>query len=380
MSQTSTQNTPVSGSTPFGIAEVLNDIDIDFEGQPLQDLLQNVVESCSKADLTNKQRQVLEAHKIEPIFQVQDFTKYSENEVLLSYAKVFDNLFFGGAITQISDIRFINNAKQSGKPANPYLTTAGETSLVKRLNEHGRFFRGSVICIYKATGMPGPSALLQYLETLLHEMCHAYLGTQGLRSELLADNIELCGPRGHGYIFLDLLHAVLLATSNPDMLKIPVCTADVPLLLAHEVNHYGLSIPKPERWGLKKSNIRRVWIEAGQPKYRFAIVVSPLCTSRVFLDIALSRLAREGKVIWRSHEMENDFQDPIEPEVSVLTKSLGSMNFKSNAAENSGDESRGQRSIIENIEEQQYEKWCQKLALAINKNLTKQGEYVYTQD
>jgi len=50
------------------------------------------------------------------------------------------------------------------------------------------------------------------------------------------------------------------------------------------------------------------------------------------------------------------------------------MNFKSNAADNSGEESRGQRSIIENIEEQLYEKWCENLASAINKNLREREE------
>lgn len=119
-----------------------------------------------------------------------------ENRMDLGFfLDIFDNYFFGGALSKWTTVTWVDpdqmrRSWRGSQADNPLLP--GSYSLVKIIN------RRSVV-------PGGPSAIMQTLNTLLHEMVHSMLNTFACRCQCA---FNTSGVSGHGRMWVDLARAL----------------------------------------------------------------------------------------------------------------------------------------------------------------------------
>lgn len=185
----------------------------------------------------------------------------SDEKVIMNFFKEFDKLFFFGSL----DSRVTLNIQWGNPPLLLGYCKADEeisyNTQVGRVSPHMR----AMIVLSKNEGMDRDTRLLEYLATLLHEMCHAFLQLWGCDTGHCMQDANAGGPTGHAAAWQDICFAVEKATRKHLKLAID-CNRIVAYALEMEATNGRPSVSGCARWGFDVSQVNRFiqMIKAGQ--------------------------------------------------------------------------------------------------------------------
>lgn len=183
----------------------------------ISDLVETVVRSSPKRGrkLSSRQLAALTKHQSKAIYSLNNRGNYQYGDIILAYFQLFDDLFFGGKLTGICKLKF-----EPQRPGDGSLL--GHTDILMtsdHVSGHYKLERCHITLFDQKSDHRKPrERLLGCLGTLLHEMCHAYIGIWGCTDTSCKTRIDNRGKRGHGFAWQDMAYAVEKACHNPNVL------------------------------------------------------------------------------------------------------------------------------------------------------------------
>lgn len=116
------------------------------------------------------------------------------------------------------------------------------------------------ITLFKSNEKSRPARLKDYLETLLHELIHAFFNVWGCRADGCSNEWEVLGVRGHGYALQDTALALETAMVDKDLmalefdlgrlhsLAVDIASDEKPILAQEQL----------QRWEMKQGDVNRI--------------------------------------------------------------------------------------------------------------------------
>src|SRR6266536_448561 len=157
--------------------------------------------------MTQRQQRALEAYRRNENGRYDiNGTRYSEEEAVRNYMSLFDSLFFFGVIS--GRIKLVFNAPNRLSDGRLGECAKATTSAF------GTTLRSSDIRIFPTNTAGCRARMIYYRQILLHEMCHAVLGTFCCRQGSCEDHREGTGWTGHGAAWQRVALALELAATD----------------------------------------------------------------------------------------------------------------------------------------------------------------------
>jgi hypothetical protein len=143
--------------------------------------------------LNSRQKAALKRYRSEPIYRDKACKAFSEETVLKSYFRVFDDLFFRATLYRHCDVIF------HGKD-HPLMRGCAEVEISHKSMLY--WVNHCIIHIYSNDGNIDPGKSLQeLLGTLLHGIVHAYLLIYICNEEKCSTRLEMPGKTSRGFVW-----------------------------------------------------------------------------------------------------------------------------------------------------------------------------------
>jgi len=183
----------------------------------ISDLVESIVRYCPKHGrmLSSRQSAAFTRYRTKVIYDLDNRGKYQYGDIILAYFKLFDELFFQGRLGSICKLKF-----EHQRPGDASLL--GHTDILITSdcgNGHYKLKHCNILLFDRKHDYRRPrERLLDCLGTLLHEMCHAFIGIWGCTDTMCKTKIENRGKRGHGFAWQDIAYSVERACRDPGFL------------------------------------------------------------------------------------------------------------------------------------------------------------------
>lgn len=212
-------------------------------------------------NLTKRQRRALIWYRTDSIFNLGPADEHrKDKDVLTAYQTLFDDMFFFGSLFQRCHGRIChatgNNIHIKGQ------TTRGTRYKLKWLD---RLLDRETpleveITVFRDEDTNRPRRLKGYLETLLHEMCHAFFDLYGCRFDGCYNVWEKQGAKGHGHAWQDIALAVEIAAADKNLLGLSLDLGRKNSLAVEMVYEERSAASNDElaRWGMEQVEVDRI--------------------------------------------------------------------------------------------------------------------------
>jgi hypothetical protein len=210
-------------------------------------------------NLSELQENALQSFRKEKIYDLRDHIRIPIEEVILTYFVLFDDLFFFGSLSDRCDLAMdreesVNSGRRGlmiGREVNVKKKifgmvekTVGEKSCIIVLNSHREEFPGRY------------EKLKGYVETLLHEMCHAFFELWGCPQSECVGGYDKLGKTRHGRLWQDVALALEHAVRDRQFLNLDLCLNRVTSLALELVTMDEIVHREDlERWVMKREDL-----------------------------------------------------------------------------------------------------------------------------
>lgn len=226
--------------------------------------LADLIISFSKhrgSTLSDSQNSALNSFYTKPEYDLRDHIQFSTAEVVSAYFSLFDDLFFFGSLRDRCNLA-LDREESSYTGSRGQMTLIGTEVRIKRrvlgLVEKTFGEQGWTIVLNPPREeFPGRYAMMKaYVETLLHEMIHAFLELWTCDHKGCIDGFEKLGKSRHGKVWQEVALAIEDSVRDAGFLNLDLyLNRETSLALEIVISDEDVLESYLRRWDMKRADV-----------------------------------------------------------------------------------------------------------------------------